>query len=100
MEAEEPPPSSLDDSSSRAWLRSTSQTSAGTHAGREEGICSLASNGLAGCVYWPVNYLSVSFNSLGPGKEAADNDSGVTLQGDGDDEAVQLQRAVGRAARL
>lgn len=59
MEAEEPPPSSLDDSSSRAWLRSTSQTSAGTHAGREEGICSLASNGLAGCVYWPVNYLSV-----------------------------------------
>lgn len=23
----------------------------------------------AGCVYWPINYLSVSFNSLGPGKK-------------------------------
>lgn len=91
--------SHLDHPPTRAWLQSTCPNECRNPHSRGRRDTLSCFQRFAGCVYWPVNYLSVSFNSLGPrGEKAADKGSNVTSQGEGNSRAAQPWRAGGGAS--
>lgn len=86
--------------STRAWILSThSDERWNSPSGGRRDLLSCFKC-FAGCVYWPINYLSTSFNSISPGEKAAGDDANVTFQGDGNYQVVQPWRAWGSVTRF